>query len=353
MPLDDELISGLDTTARQVAAAYGELRAPEAWQPMGGAGGFSGARLWRISRGGGVFALRAWPPGQPVPTPLAQIHGLMRRATAAGLDFVPRVLATDDGVTVQVAEGRLWDVVTWQPGTADFHANPSLPRLEAAATALAQLHRVWQAGTGMAKCSDGVNRWLERLAYWTPERINRLGADPRLRPERFHELIVDPRLRAEGALVFFSRRALDILINQREAVTARLAVWQGRPLPVQPIIGDVWHDHVLFSGHRVSGLIDYGGVRTDNVAFDLARLTGSLVRTTVPWRPVMMNAYRRIRPLGGEESEFADMLYDVGPIIGLMTWLRWLYVEGRQIANKDAVRQLAEFVERVGELSPR
>ena len=54
----------LDPVARQVVAAYAELRAATGWEPLGGAGGFSGARLWRVTTGQGVFALRAWPPGQ-------------------------------------------------------------------------------------------------------------------------------------------------------------------------------------------------------------------------------------------------------------------------------------------------
>ncbi len=48
-------------------------------------------------------------------------------------------------------------------------------------------------------------------------------------------------------------------------------------VPIQPCIGDIWHDHILFLGDGVSGLVDFGGMRADTVAGDIARLLGSLV----------------------------------------------------------------------------
>ena len=44
------------------------------------------------------------------------------------------------------------------------------------------------------------------------------------------------------------------------------------PVPVQPCGAP--HDHVLFDGDRVTGIIDFAAAKVDHVAADLARLFG-------------------------------------------------------------------------------
>src|SRR5437763_1299451 len=66
------------------------------------------------------------------------------------------------------------------------------------------------------------------------------------------------------------RRALDARPVHVAASTAALTPWADRPVPVQPCLCDVWHDHVLYTGDAVTGLIDYGEVKPDHPAVDLA-----------------------------------------------------------------------------------
>ena len=47
-----------------------------------------------------------------------------------------------------------------------------------------------------------------------------------------------------------------------------------RPVPFNLCIGDVWHDHILFEGDAVTGMIDFAAAKVDHVAADLARLLG-------------------------------------------------------------------------------
>ena len=66
---------------------------------------------------------------------------------------------------------------------------------------------------------------------------------------------------------------------QRSAkrMTLELRTAQRLRVPVQPCLRDVWHDHVLFVGDAVSGIVDPAAARTDTVAADISRLVGSLV----------------------------------------------------------------------------
>src|SRR5205807_1428506 len=111
--------------------------------PLGNHGGFSGAQIWRIESDVGTACLRAWPPGKASSAFLRDTHELMRRARTVGLRFVPAVHATSDGATCVEHAGLWWDLTSWQPGTADFHAHPSSERLRAACIALGQLHMLW------------------------------------------------------------------------------------------------------------------------------------------------------------------------------------------------------------------
>src|SRR5262245_28288594 len=90
---------------------------------LGSAGGFSGAALWRVGGKDPDFCLKALPAG-PDAGRHGQIGALLdwtRRRH--DLKYVPRPF-----VVSEIAD-RVWEMVEWMPGTADFHANPSAERL--------------------------------------------------------------------------------------------------------------------------------------------------------------------------------------------------------------------------------
>src|SRR5471032_5162 len=94
---------------------------------LGNHGGFSGAQLWRLDAPGGSFCLKAWPDDWRSRADLVWIHGLLGRA--AILPWMPRVLAASEGASLVEQQGRLWEVLTWMPGAAEFAQAPSAARL--------------------------------------------------------------------------------------------------------------------------------------------------------------------------------------------------------------------------------
>jgi hypothetical protein len=128
---------------------------------LGNHGGFSGSKLWRLDAPDRTYALKAWPADGRSPADLAWIHGLLMQARA--LPWLPCVQRTSDGATVVSAQGRLWELLTWMPGAADFWQTPSKARLTAALTALAQLHQAWQPGWTRAAVGPAV---LRRIQSW-------------------------------------------------------------------------------------------------------------------------------------------------------------------------------------------
>jgi homoserine kinase type II len=302
--------------------------------PLGNRGGFSGARLWRIEVAGGRFGLRAWPPSETL-TRVQVRHRLMSRARGQGLSFVPAVVAASDGTTVVREAGRFWELTEWLPGHADFATHPSAARLAAACSALARLHAAWEEVAEPAAPCPAVLRRLEFLREW--HDLLRSGWQP------FAGLAstADP-VRPVGERAW---RWLPSLLTSLPVELERMAAG---PWPLQPCLCDLWHDHLLFEGDRLTGIVDYGAVKVDHVAVDLSRLLGSLVGDDEQGWADGLRAYRVVRPLSTVEEELARVLDRSGTLIGAANWLRWLYHDGRSFEDRAAVaRRLATLVDRI------
>ncbi|MCS6978375.1 MAG: aminoglycoside phosphotransferase family protein [Gemmatales bacterium] len=396
-PPHRKLIAEEAAVVLAVCRAFGIHVLPEAVESLGNAGGFSGARLWRVSAEG-LWCLRAWPVEGPTRAELIVIHDLMLQA-AAVLPFVPRLRSVPGGgQTCIFLNGRLWEMTTWQPGQADFHADPTPSKLIAAVEALARLHRVWTPHRPDYGICPAVLRRMGKLEAWQ--------ALPRERMESaLGQSDADLRPWAEQALDAVRRW----FVPAWEALTA----WSKIAVPLQPCLCDVWHDHILFQGETVTGIVDYGSVRLDNPATDLARLLGSMLfeaarpaegvsssqsraegvsppcprlrfgfqraegvsppcppvtrQLTLPARlqneparlaadiarperqparpdenarrhPSLtwsqaLDAYDGIRPLSEPERKLAEVLDWTGVVVALTNWLRWLVLGERRFEN--------------------
>jgi homoserine kinase type II len=322
----------LDRVAEQVRDRYRFARRGGRLVPLGNRGGFSGARLWRGEGLAGRVCLRAWP-GHQTAARLRHLHHLMQQARSRGLDFVP-VVHTAEGDTLVEAAGRVWELTQWMDGRADFADHPSPERLEAACEALARLHGAWEPFTAPAEPCPAVRRRLKALADW--QTLLSAGWQPRARPDRPD--VVWP----------VAERAWRRLPAWLEAVARWLGPWADFRRPVQPCLCDLWHDHLLFEGDRLTGLVDYGAVKADEVAVDLSRMLGSLVGDDPQGWEYGLRAYRRVRGLDGDQEGLARVLDRTGTVLGVTNWLRWLYREGRSYEDLPAVaRRLESLLHRI------
>ena len=226
-------------------------------------------------------------------------------------------------------------MTTWMPGRADFESSPSRARLANACAALAQLHAAWAGfATSHGPC-PAVQRRLLRLREW--EALVQSGWRPAF------AACNDPTLR------YWSERAYGCLPRFLEPSRQALHSWANVAVPIQPCLCDVWHDHVMFEGDHVTGIVDYGSVKPDNVAVDLARLLGSLIGDDAELRPAGLDAYRAA---GGTLPARADELINLrdrtGTVLGAANWLRWLFVERRVYEDLSQVtRRLRALVARI------
>ncbi len=323
--------SPLDSAARAVIA-LSPAAASGVPEPLGNHGGFSGARLWRVVTAEASFCLRAWPPDDPSPERLRRIHDLMAVARRAGLSFVPAPLAFADGTTFVARAGRLWELTPWMPGRAELENDPSPARVSAACRALAQLHDVWARLAPARGPCPAVARRLKRAEEW--RRLVRSGWRPNFHPA--------------DSFAAPAERLWHLLPARVERVPTLLAPWVERELSLHPCLCDVWHAHVLFAEGRVSALLDYGAVKVDHPATDLARFLGSLRGDdTAVWR-VGLDAYALLRPFGPEEEGLAHLLDRTGVVLTAANWLLWLYHERRVFEDIGRVTsRLAQVVARL------
>ena len=103
-------------------------------------------------------------------------------------------------------------------------------------------------------------------------------------------------------------------------VAAALRPWAARPVPLQLCLRDVWHDHVLFTGNRVTGIIDYGAVGIDHPAVDLARLLGDLVGTEPERVRRGVGLYHAAGGRADVDAGFVLALADGGLVGGVLRW---------------------------------
>ncbi len=289
------------------------------------AGGFSGAQLWRVTHEGRELGLRRWPEEQPDATRLRFIHAVIQHA-ARRVDFLPVPLSTQRGATFVEHGERLWELTPWLPGEANRAWPISSARLSAALTALAAFHLAladFPSRDATAQPSPALARRLEQV-----EQLQAGGAS-KLR----HALpaCVWPELRPRAArlLEWFDAFAPEILTQLQIALRTSVRL--------QPCLRDIWSEHVLFRGDCVTGIIDFGALRAETVAGDLARLLGSFVPDDrLRWKEGLA-AYQAVRPLDPVELALVEVFDSSQVLLSGLNWLHWILLEQRTFADPAAV----------------
>jgi homoserine kinase type II len=265
---------------------------------------------------------------------LRLIHSIQLQARGAGLDFIPVPHRTTAGDTFLQHDGTLWELADWMPGSADFRDLPTDARLESALESLARFHRAVEILDRRRGPPPGIRARYEGARQWMHSDLARVTAA--VRGVDWPEF----RVHADRLLMLATPRLIDI-DNQLLSVI-ELAV------DLQPVLRDIWHDHVLFQGDSVSGVVDFGAVRTDSVATDLARLLGSLVGNQPAKWSLGLAAYESIRPLSPSERQLIDIFDRSTIVLSGLNWIRWIALERRQFDEPDRV--LARMDEILGRM---
>jgi Ser/Thr protein kinase RdoA (MazF antagonist) len=304
--------------------------AVHAIQPLANAGGWSGSRIWPISDAvGNKLCLRQWPQEHPTVERLRLIHAVLGLVSFE-MPVVAFPLRTTQGATYVEEGEHLWELTHWLPGTADYHANPNRARLTAAMRVLARFHDLakrYKWRTAPAPSIEDRQRRIKGMRAKGLSVIEQSLGTP-LGNE------IDDRA---ARLLTVAGKAL-----QRQSLAEALAA--APQLVLQPAIRDVHHEHVLFTGDEVTGLIDFGALRIDTPLVDVARLVGSLVGDDQESRRFALDAYSELRPLSEADCRLIDVLDESGLVLGALNWLIWLYGERRDMGPVGPIVERIEHI---------
>lgn len=295
-------------------------------ESLGTAGGFSGARFWKVHTPTGLLCLRCWPREHPSRQRLEFIHAVLRHVEGNGFHAVPLPIETVRQKTYVEHGGHLWELSRWIAGEADYFRNPNETRLVAALEALAAFHQAaatFPHADAVPAPAPGILARKSQLERLVAGHIGDIRAA--VRPGCVDGL--EPR----------ARRLLDLFEQVARRVLDRLSRCASYRVPLQPCLRDVWHDHVHFAGNEVVGFVDFGAMQIDSVAGDVARLLGSLVGDDAhSWR-VGLAAYKKTRPLSDEETQLVTAFDESGVLLSGVNWLDWVYCQGRRFERHDVI----------------
>lgn len=320
-----------------VLRAYAPDCQPSSGDFLGSGGGFSGSQLWRLDTPRGRLCLRRWGAATDVRDQLVFIQRVLQHAAGQGFRLAPLSIATLAGAGWVEHAGHIWELVPWLAGEVDQRIPPHDARLTAALLALAEFHHAtlsFRADRCNLGPSPGLIERRDRLTQLLQGRWQRCvdALQPTDDPSFDHA--------ARVCLDAFPRRAPALLKDLQRVVD--------RPLALQPCIRDVWREHVLFTGDTVSGLIDYGGMRWETIAIDVARLTGSLVENDIAAWHIALAVYDSVRPLTPQERELVPLFDRCNVLLSGLSWIEWLFIERRSFADRAAItKRLQHFARRL------
>lgn len=311
--------------------------------------GFSGAMVWHLTAEFGEFALRGTPENQVDLRRLAGLHRLLQHLDKAGITEIAVPVRTSSGQTFQTRRSLVWQLEPWRPGRADFQESPTPARLAAASQLLARWHRA--AATFVA--IPGEQPWFFVREAPSPTVQERRGE------LQSYSSTVRARIKSElqwraqnDPLPQLGLRVLELFEQTAPRIAGELDAFREITVLLQPCLRDVWHDHLLFAGDEVTGLIDPHACRSDCVATDLSRLLRSLLKSDRPRWDWAIQQYETLRPLTLTERALIEVFDRSSVLLSGMTWLRWICLEQRRIdAPERVLSRLQEWLGALEELA--
>ncbi len=311
--------------------------------------GMSGASVFQCQLASGdLLALKCWPDGTGLAR-IKEVHQVMQRSKNSGCELVPTIHAVARGTegrpeTVFSHQQNHWDLTQWMPGEPAsgmvVSAQPQLDQVRRGAAVIAR----FQASV----CSLGVQHQPPPAVL---ARLKRLCELESLVPQALDlaAQLTSPRelppelqgAELQGA-VHDACRLVQWKWNEvRSRIARSLSQYANQNVQIQYVLRDIHREHILFTDHEPTGLIDFDAVRMDTSATDLARWVGSFsvaagkssdLEIEKVWDAALAGFYDQNSLISGQTEFNVAMARDLcfaTTWISLGNWLVWLLCQQR------------------------
>ena len=298
------------------------------WRFLGSNGGFSGAQLYRATDSSEDLCLRRWPLEHPTPQRLHLINSWLSKA-ASKVDCLPVPKLGNDGAAWLETETGRWELSPWMPGTADYHQQPTSGKLASACQTLAQLHQSWASlRQRQSMLPPSISSRQSRLLQWQQQECSQIKAVLREQDTR------RPLYTEASQLFALTQDAATRFLTSFQQQLTQAA---RKPRNLQPCLRDIWHDHLLFVGDELTGVVDFGAMNWEIPEADMARCLGSLIPDdTSTWHQARL-AYEAECPKSNLDWDLTLLLDQSGCLVAATNWLKWLLLENRRFEDTERV----------------
>lgn len=304
----------------QILAAF-QLQPAVVRSLVGLEGGLSGSDVWKVESTQATYCLKVMPPDFSVNRLLAA-HKAANRRRRLGMTTLAGYLPTASGQTYVEADGRLWELQTWMPGTP-----PRVPYLapqkKAMFQAIAQFHTLHEVPPRETASSPGIRTRIKLCDQWRTRHSN----------GEFAKLRCYGHPQWKSAIEQF----LDSFVTYHTRLGPLLMSLEQEPYLLEDCIADPRPDNFRFDDDQLTGLFDLGSMRWDNIALDVSRLASEVSSDgQVDW-DFAFQEVSTLRPLTPSEERLAMVLDVANVLLTGLNWVQWLVVDGISFANCNHV----------------
>lgn len=305
------------------------------------AGGFSGARIWKAETETGTFCVRRWPRPHPSKDRLEFIHGVLLHLESNNYELIAPPIRAQTGETWAEFGGYFWELNKWLPGKANFWLDSNDVKLRNAVVALSRLHEICRR-TSMWKTraeSPGILYRMRRLREINSSYIQCLERSIDKNPGADFGSTCHQRISELCRWIVAASGKL------ADSCLAQISGFDGK-YNLSPCLRDIWHDHVLFTENRVTGIIDYGALDIDAPAGDFARLLGSLASDDQNHWDIGCVAIEQSFPEIADQIPMIRAIDFANVVLAGLNWANWIYKEKREFPIQADVLARLEHIQR-------